>query len=126
MNENIKNNINYISKGIIISFIMTFLLLIILSVVLTYTSVSENIETSAIIIINAISILIGSSISTMNEKNKGILKGLITGTLYIGIVYLISSIISMQFSLNMNSIIIILTSMFVGALGGIIGVNVKK
>lgn len=125
MSENIKN-INFIAKGIIISFAFTFAALIILSAILTYTGVSENIETTAIIVINAVAILIGSSISTMHEKNKGILKGMLTGTCYIGIIYLISSIVSMKFALNTNSIIVIVTSVIAGAIGGIIGVNLNK
>ncbi len=126
MGENIKNNINYIGKGIIISLVLTFIMLLILSAILTYTQISESIETSAIIVINAISILIGSSISTIKEKNKGIIKGMLVGTLYIGSIYLISSLVTLNFSLNASSIIIIATSALAGAIGGIIGVNVKK
>lgn len=126
MSENIKNNINYIGKGIAISFIFTVIALLILSAVLTYSSVSENIESSSIIIINTISILIGSSFCTIKEKNRGMLKGIAVGGIYIGIIYIISSIVSMKFTLNFNSIIIIITSIISGAVGGIIGVNIKK
>ncbi len=126
MSENIKNNINYIGKGIAISFIFTVIALLILSAVLTYSSVSENIESSSIIVINTISILIGSSFCTIKEKNRGMLKGIAVGGIYIGIIYIISSIVSMKFTLNFNSIIIIITSIISGAVGGIIGVNIKK
>ena len=83
MEENIKKNINYIGKGIIISLIFTMVSLIILSAILTYSSISENIETSSIIIINIISILIGSSFCTLKEKNKGMIKGTAVGAIYI-------------------------------------------
>lgn len=126
MSENIKNNINYIGKGILISLAFTIICLIILSAILAYSSISENIETSSIIIINIISILLGSSFCTLKENNRGMLKGICVGGLYIGIIYIFSSIVSMKFSLNISSLIMIITSIIAGAIGGIIGVNVKK
>ncbi len=126
MEENIKKNINYIGKGIIISLIFTMVSLIILSAILTYSSISENIETSSIIIINIISILIGSSFCTLKEKNKGMIKGTAVGAIYIATIYIISSIVSMKFTLSINSIIMITTSIIAGALGGIIGININK
>ena len=126
MSENIKNNINYIGKGILISLAFTIICLIILSAILAYSSISENIETSSIIIINIISILLGSSFCTLKENNRGMLKGICVGGIYIGIIYIFSSIVSMKFSLNISSLIMIITSIIAGAIGGIIGVNVKK
>ena len=126
MVENIKNKTKFIVKGILISLVFTLIALIILSLVLTYSNVSESIETSGIIVINIISILLGSSFGTLNEKNKGMLKGLLVGGIYICIIYIISSILSMKISLSINSAIIIITSLLAGGFGGIIGVNVKK
>ena len=44
---------------------------------------------------------------------------------YILALYLISSIISKDFSLNIYSIIMMATSILIGGIGGIIGVNKK-
>lgn len=126
MGENIKNSINYIGKGLLISLTFTLIALIILSAVLAYSSISESIETSSIIVINTISILLGSSFCTIKEKNKGMIKGIAVGGIYIGIIYILSSTVSMKFSLNINSIIMIITSIIAGAVGGIIGINVNK
>jgi len=60
-----------ILKGIGISLIVTIILLLIFSVILTYSNISENIISPVIMIITAISILIGSSISNRKiKKNK--------------------------------------------------------
>ena len=132
MSENINNikkintNMNYMAKGLITSLIFTFISLIILSAILTYTSISENVGNSAIIIINSVSILIGSGITTKNQKSKGILKGSLCGLGYIGIIYLISSLISLDFTVNTSSIIMIVTSVISGGIGGIIGVNMNR
>lgn len=127
MGEKIKNitNINYILKGMLISLAITFVSLIVLSAILTYTSISENISSSAIIVINGISILIGSSISIRKQKSGGLLKGGLLGLGYIAIIYMISSLVSLDFSLDLKSILMIIFSVVAGVVGGIIGVNLK-
>ena len=127
--ENLENSNNKsfmnILKGLGISFIITFIFLLILSIVLTYTNVSENIISPTIIIITALSILIGSSISNVKIKKNGLINGAIIGGVYIILLYLFSSIFSMQFSLTIQSVIMIITGIAFGILGGIIGVNIS-
>ena len=114
-----------ILKGIGISFISTIILLLIFSIILTYTNVPENTINPVIIVITAISILIGSSISNIKIKKNGLSNGGIIGGGYILIIYLISSILNWEFSLDFQSIIFILVGIIFGILGGIIGVNKK-
>ncbi len=84
----------------------------------------EQIST-IIIIINAISILIGTTIATRKLTKNGIINGIIIAGIYIGAIYLISSFIY-GFGVNTKSIIMIITSIIIGAIGGIIGINMKK
>lgn len=128
MSENISesgNNIKRIIKGSIFSIAITIIGILIYSLILSYTSVTENTMSTVIIIITAISILIGGTISTTNIKKNGILNGMFVGFTYIIIIYLLSSIITGDFSLNANSVIMIIASIIAGAVGGIIGVNKK-
>ena len=57
-----ENTITNIAKGVGISLLTTFILLLIFATMLTYTQISETIINPVIIVITAISILIGSSI----------------------------------------------------------------
>ena len=127
--ENVKINenssITNIIKGVGIALITTLVLLIIFSIILTYTNIQENVINPVIMIITAISILLGSSIGNIKIKKNGLLNGAIIGGIYIIIIYLISSILNWRFSLNIQSIIMIAVSMVFGVLGGIIGVNKK-
>ncbi len=121
-----KNNpITNILKGVLISLITTVVLLIIFSIILTYTNVQENVINPVIMIITAISILIGSSIGNVKIKKNGLINGGIVGALYIMTIYLISSLLNWRFSLEIQSIIMIAVSILFGVLGGIIGVNRK-
>lgn len=123
---NIKPGIKNIIEGVGISFIVTVVLLFILASILTYSSVQENIINPSIIVITAISILIGSSIKNKKMTKNGILNGGLVGGIYIAIIYLISSLLNWEFRLNMQSLLMILIGMFFGIIGGIIGVNQKK
>ena len=128
MFENISekgNNIKRIRKGSFFSIVITLIGLLVYSIILSYTSISESTMPATIIIITAVSILIGSTISTSNIKKNGIVNGVLVGIIYIAIIYLISSIVTGNFLLNTNSIIMVIASVLTGALGGIIGVNKK-
>ena len=120
MNE---NNIIKILKGSAISIIITLIGLLIYSIILSYTSVAETTIPVTIIIITALSILIGSGLSTTKIKKNGIVNGALIGLIYIIFIYLLSSIVEKDFSMNLYSIIMIAGSILAGAVGGIIGVN---
>lgn len=119
------NVITSIAKGVGIALITTLVLLLIFSIILTYTNVEEKVINPVIMIITAISILIGSSLANIRIKKNGLLNGGIIGGIYILTIYIISSILNWKFSLNIQSIIMIATAIVFGILGGIIGVNQK-
>ena len=76
-----------------------------------------------VIIITSVSILIGSSISTLKIKKKGMINGGIVGLIYIVTIYVLSSISGAGFSLGLNSIIMAISAIIAGMIGGIIGIN---
>ena len=93
---------------------------------LTYTSLSENTITPIVLAIVGLSILLGSYLSTKKINKKGILNGAMVGVIYMLILYIISSVIFMDFSINARSIIMIVCGIIAGIIGGIIGVNTNK
>lgn len=125
MEDRISGNFFNILKGVIISIIFTLIFLFVFSIILTYTNISESFITPVIIVITAISIFIGSSIGNIKMKRNGLLNGTLIGGIYLLSIYLLSGIISQNFSLSTSSIIIIIAGMVCGMFGGIIGVNKK-
>ena len=123
--EDTKINFIRVIKGSTFAVVLTLILLLIYSAFLTYTKLNESTMPVFIIGITAISILIGSLISSVNIKKNGIINGALVGLIYIVVIYLLSSIATKSFSLNMYSIIMIVISIVAGAIGGIIGVNKK-
>ena len=125
VNEDNSNSVIRILKGSIIAMVATIILLIIFAALLTYTNINENTMPTVIIIITALSILIGSQIATLKIKKNGIINGALVGLIYVAFLYVLSGVITKNFSLNNYSIIMIATSLLVGGVGGIIGVNRK-
>ena len=125
VSEHNSNSVIRILKGSIIAMAVTIILLIIFAALLTYTNINENTMPTVIIIITALSILIGSQIATLKIKKNGIINGALVGLIYVAFLYILSGVITKNFSLNNYSIIMITTSLLVGGVGGIIGVNRK-
>ena len=118
-------NLTRIIKGSVTAIIITLILLFVFAVLLTYTNIQENLINPVVIVITAISILIGSSISTLKIKKNGLINGGLVGIIYILTIYLISSLTGSGFECNINTIIMMVSSVIAGMLGGIIGVNLN-
>lgn len=118
-------NIVNIIKGSIISIILSLIFLSIYAMLLAFTNISENTMVPVVLVITGVSILIGSSISAINIKKQGLINGALIGLIYMLFIYILSSIIFAGFTLNLNSIIMIIVGIVTGMVGGIIGVNIK-
>ena len=116
-------NLTSILKGVAISLVTTFILLVIFAAILTFTNVQENAIVPVVIVITGISLLIGSTIGNRKIRKNGLINGALVGLIYILILYLISSFLNGNFLLNMKSIIMIIVSIIFGILGGVIAVN---
>ena len=117
------NSLFRIFKGVLISAIITLILLFIFSAILTYTNISENTINPAVLVITAISVLIGSMISSLKKKKNGFINGGIVGFIYFLILYLLSGILGNECSFSIYSIAFIIICILFGIIGGIIGVN---
>lgn len=120
--ENNKN-IGRIIKGSVTAILVSLVLLLVYAIVLSYTNISETTMTPVVITISGVSILIGSTISSLKIKKQGMLNGALVGLIYILFIYMLSSILLTGFEVNIKSIIMMLVSTFAGMIGGVIGVN---
>lgn len=121
-------NVNYFKvfmKSIMIAFFSTLLLILILSILITYTSLREEIIKPAVIFISAFSILLGGFLVSRKIMKKGIIYGGILGLIYMILIYIISGIIGNNFIIGLSSCVMIVSGIMGGAIGGILGVNLK-
>ena len=117
-----KNSI-YIAKGTGIALIISVACLIIFSLILTYTNISETMIEPITIAITGVSILLGSFLGNMKIRKNGLLNGGLIGIAYLLILYLVSSLLNWSFGLDIQSIIMIAIGIVFGILGGVLGVN---
>lgn len=111
--------------NLVIEFILTIIMLFILSLLLSMTELEEKIIEPAIIGITAFAIMFGGFITSKKIKSKGIFVGIIQGVLYMLVLYITSSFVNMNFSLTLSSVTMIGVGILGGAVGGIVGVNIK-
>ena len=124
---NEKNSKIYnIFRGSLVAILITIISLLIFSILLTYTNISEKSIVPVITIITAVSILTGSILSVSKIENRGLFNGALVGLIYILAIYILSSIINKNFAINLNSLILISSAVISGMMGGIIGVNMNN
>ena len=111
-------------KGLGFSYLFTFCAFLIFAVVLHLTNVSDNVIPGIILLISILSILTGSAICTKNADSQGWLWGSSVGLIYALILYIVSSLTLTGFALPLSSIYLILGYTAIGAIGGIIGINI--
>lgn len=114
-----------IIKSVIISYIITIPIFIVFTIILANTDFPYRLISPAVVITTIISILIAASFSAKGLKNKGWLNGSFVGLIYMLILYLASSIAFNNFRINRHVATFVLIGILTGAIGGIIGINVK-
>lgn len=112
-------------KGIIVSFIITFSLIIIFAFTIKWLTLNDSIISPVNLVIKGISIAIGSLIFT-RKSTKGFLKGAIFGIIYTIIAFVLFSLLAGSISFNLGLLLDILFSVVIGSTMGIVGVNTKK
>lgn len=115
-----------IGKGVIYALLISLILILIYSILLSITEISESTIPTITTIIVMISISMGGIISTKNIESRGWLIGIIIGSLYMLILFLIGLIIKTDIEPGGFSIFKAIMGMIIGALSGIVGINLSN
>lgn len=116
-----------IGKGVILSFILSLLFTIFLSLInlITESSYVDSYMQYIMVGITMVSIFIGSTYATLHAESMGLIIGISVGIIYV----LISVAIGMKLSQESISLLIlankIIAGTAAGALGGLVGVNLS-
>lgn len=119
-------SLSTILKSVFISYGVSIVLLAIFAIILTYTSFPESSISTTVLMVSILSILYASKIAAKKAKNRGWLVGSITGLVYMIILYLISFIFTERVVFDLHVLCIFLTGLVAGAIGGVVGINLKK
>jgi putative membrane protein (TIGR04086 family) len=113
-------------KGILAAYIITIPTFMLFALLLTNIDFPERLITPVVVVTTILSVLFAGASATKGVKNKGWLNGGIVGFIYMLVLYFIGSLIFNNFSIDKYVITMTVIGVLTGAIGGIIGVNMKK
>lgn len=123
-NENI--TVMSVVKGIAVSYAVTVPTFVVFAMILANTDFPEKYLSPVVVITTIISLLLAGSTCTRGLRNKGWLNGSIVGFIYMLILYILSSIIFGNFTIDKYVITMSIIGILTGAIGGIVGINLKS
>ncbi|OFI05251.1 hypothetical protein CLOACE_18690 [Clostridium acetireducens DSM 10703] len=118
-----KSNYSFIADGVLRSSILTVVLLLIFSIVMTFKDLS-SISSTFYLVTTILSVMYGSIFAVKKINKKGWLVGILVALLYMTVIYIVSILSGNTNSIEMNRVIRLLLALVVGALSGIIGINI--
>lgn len=121
----LKSNIFRYLKALFVSLIITFALIIIFAFVIKWASLDDKFISPVNMAIKGLSVFFGAMVLTKNSS-KGILQGLLFAGLYTIFAFTIFSILAQKLTLGLGLVADLAFSLVVGAIGGILGVNLHK
>lgn len=113
-------------RGLLASYIITIPAFMIFALILTNLDFPQRLLTPAVVVITVISVLIAGAVSTRGVRSRGWLNGSIVGLIYMLVLYLFSSILCKDFSVDRYVITMTIIGVLAGAIGGIMSVNSPK
>lgn len=125
MNEKKLNYSLCILKSSALAFALTLALLLIVSILLTYTSLKESRMPLLNTIIMIISITSGSIYLAIKVEVNGWLNGGVVGVLYFLTLVLLNYLFIKPFVFDVYLIIKFFIALITGVIGGMIGINIK-
>ena len=119
-----KNN-NYLPavEGVLRGFIITVILLLIFAVVMTFVEVSSKASYIFYLITTILSIMYAAIYAVRKIGKRGWFIGILVTILYLSILYIVSIISGHSMVIGSGGFLRVLLAVIVGALSGIIGIN---
>lgn len=113
----------WIIKGTIAGYFISLICFLLVGAGLYFTHMSEGIIPTIVIIVYLVSIIVAGFYVARNTQSKGWLNGGIAGVFYIVILIILSYFFLPDFNLSLPLIGKLVLGFIIGAIGGIIGVN---
>ncbi len=123
---NAKNNVLIYLRGALTSVSVSLVAILVFALLIRVFGISDNLIMPINQVIKISSIFVGIFVALRNNKERGIVRGLVIGVLYTLIAYLVFSILSQSWSFNLTTFYDLLFGALIGAICGVIIVNIKQ
>lgn len=112
-------------KAVGLSFIVNMIFIIILAIILTFTSLSVGVTTIVNSVIMILSISFGSIYISLKADKLGWLNGAAVGLIYIIIIILLGGAFLASYTIDIYVFFRIIVALVTGSVGGMIGINLR-
>lgn len=113
-------------KSIIISYAFTFIVFAVFAAVITYTSFPEMYTDTVVVITTVLAIIISGMAVSAGARSRGWLNGGIGGFVYMLVLLVLGIVFSDGAVFDMKDVLMLVSGFVLGAVGGIIGINMKR
>ena len=119
------HNFLVILKASLFAVIISLICFVLYALVMKLANLQESIIPPVNQAIRIVSMVVGGAAAARSSKSKGWLKGALTGLLYIVWAFIISGIFGGGYIFDTVLLSDVLLGIVVGAIGGIIGINIE-
>lgn len=112
-------------KSVIVALIITVISLMAFAFAYVYTDIPEGSEKIIVMVIAIVSVFLAGLIASRRARTQGLINGALAGAVYMGLLYLTGFLVFGNPIPKSGSGTIFIIGLISGALGGIIGVNLK-
>jgi putative membrane protein (TIGR04086 family) len=113
-------------SGVLVGYALTCIIFLGYSMLITYTSLSEDNMPLVVAGVTLISVIVAGFDAARGAENKGWFWGIMAGLVYAIILLLIMTIVLKGFAMDSRTVTILVLSLAGGGLGGVLGINFKK
>lgn len=109
--------------GVGIALLLSLVIFVIFACLITYTSLPERYTAPVVAVTTYVSVFIAGLITARGASRKGWLNGALTGLLYMLVIYIAGVLGTTAPVFNPSMLGRVLAAVLVGAVGGIVGIN---
>ena len=113
-------------KSIVISYAFTFIVFLVFAAIITYTGFPEMYIDTVVIITTILSVLISGMAVSVGARSRGWLNGGIGGFVYMLVLVVLGMVFSDGALFDKSDVLMLILGFVLGAIGGIIGINMKR
>ncbi len=113
-------------KGLGLAGGFTVVIFLLFAVLLTFTGLSEGMIPVISTVTQALGALIAGFMSAKGAGSRGFLSGVVAGALYVLFIWMIASLVGGGVYVGRHYLTMLGFSAFCGAIGGVLGVNLKS
>lgn len=115
-----------IIKGVLYATSFSLVSILVFALIIKFVGITDNLIVPINQVIKVVSIFIGVNFALKNCYNKGFVKGALIGLFYTLVAYILFSAMSKNFIFNLSLLNDLVFGTIIGAICGVIVVNLKK